>query len=429
MEIDRNPEQRTANNLENDFSKPICLFHLKKTAGTSLYQMLSTRFDNNEVLEWNNHFYLNKENIKLCGGHYEIEDAVKINSNLVTFLRNPIDRIISRYNYANSHDTRELISAIDPDDLVISKYNFSEFAKSSSDSMLIHNCNYFCKSIFGIDYSGADIFMSDYDLTNYASRIIDKFYFIGFVENFELDVKRLFNNLGLCEPVVLKHEKKIDDLYQTPSIRSWDDVDNNTLEYLRLSNHDDFRLVQILKQRAFAPKSLQYPRFRLDQQLRSFNPGDYVKVSYSNRAMCDFFLYSWHYLEPDGIWSSSRRCALAFKLSGPVTRIEFDLELPPLIGRTFCIISLRSDSGISLTTLVMSQEAKDVSFRAHGLTNVVILSSSNTFIIKADVSQLPRETPIQIVIETDYSIVPGDVLPNNGDERLIGIKLKSVTCS
>jgi hypothetical protein len=90
--------------------------HIPKTAGTSLLNVLQKKYSSNEICtikrkvltgnsnERNSEIIKNSisKNHKILHGHFfykEIEPIVNLNKNvkIITFLRNPIDRVISNY--------------------------------------------------------------------------------------------------------------------------------------------------------------------------------------------------------------------------------------------------------------------------------------------------------------------------------------------
>jgi len=161
--------------------------HIPKTAGTSLLNVLQKKYSSNEIctikrrgLTGNsikdnsdiiNH-HISKEH-KILHGHLfykEISPVLKMNKDvkIITFLRNPVDRVISNYLFFKQRIFEEKVNK---NELSRKDETLMEYAR------LEESQNRQSKFLDGLD--------------------LEKLYFLGIMETFSEDTKNLCQKLGI----------------------------------------------------------------------------------------------------------------------------------------------------------------------------------------------------------------------------------------
>lgn len=148
----------------------IISLHFPKTAGTSFRKVLEDNYGEKLLKDYDN-ININNYNLNdydIVHGHLLIDKYYSINSNckVITWLRNPLDRIISYYNFWNKYDTNEKEFGKWHIKFNNEKPSFSEFIKNW----------YTIKDEFKI-------------YTNNFN--INDFYFVGIVERYNRDIEIL----------------------------------------------------------------------------------------------------------------------------------------------------------------------------------------------------------------------------------------------
>jgi len=191
-------------------SLEIVSMHIPKTAGTSFRNMLKDHFgeENAVRLDINNTtkridvenkiFSLNKlpKNIKVIHGHFyyfDLVDLFDLNENvkIITCLRNPVERVISNYFYLSKRLKEELDEE---------KKGLNILAKMQK-SLIEYARNDISRNRMYKFLEGADL---------------KKFYFIGFHENYNTDMAKFANLIGINNFAIYKHnitgkKEKVDE--------------------------------------------------------------------------------------------------------------------------------------------------------------------------------------------------------------------------
>ncbi len=170
-----------------------------------------------------------KQKIKLIIGHhvyYGIHKFFDKDPIYLTFIRNPIDRTISHYNYALTQYKVKKEKNVFPT-ILSSKNKIITFKKWLKENLFLHDM--MCRMLYEDFYfTGVKkLEFSEIDSEN-MKKILKKFYFIGLVENYEKDISYVFKKLRLS-----KKAKK-----QNVSIKYIDPADkslrNFTKDFLKL---------------------------------------------------------------------------------------------------------------------------------------------------------------------------------------------------
>lgn len=188
----------------NKLDEKYFFLHIEKTAGTSLVEYLkharkdTFQYIHPDKLEDEN--FLNNEfpNFSVIAGHIGCNLAMKYMKDFykITFLRNPIDRVLSFYYYA-----KEIPKTYDPITVKSKDLNmidFFEFCKESNERRFVNGMTFKLSDNHGKD-----------ELLN-AKRNLEKIDFIGIQENFNESLMMLsyVTNLGIPKSVPFENKTK-----------------------------------------------------------------------------------------------------------------------------------------------------------------------------------------------------------------------------
>lgn len=191
--------------------------HIPKTAGTSFVQSLSTIFDEKHISQSRllTDIAILKEdyqNLRLISGHFGIDDIGRdllANHKKVTFLRDPVSRVISLYYFWNSHKDRYTgTPATDPNykavNLAINS-SLEEFISTSDPEILAEISNTQCRYLAGSARFGLQG-INDRLLFEAATKAVrEDFDFVGLVEKYNKSLMK-FNKMFLGSKNVLYPE-------------------------------------------------------------------------------------------------------------------------------------------------------------------------------------------------------------------------------
>lgn len=206
------------------YNNPAVVFiHIPKTAGQSLHYLFKTKYGENRVSPlFNNLCFLPANFVysyDVIFGHTDYE-TVKLlvrrkKVYLVTYLRDPVKRLISLYKFWWSHKPEfHKNFAVQ----VANKYSIDEFFKAPEVKDILWN------DMFGrfMGYRFRDmvkekmLVLNEKDKVEYIEQYIKpaihkryaEYIFIGFQENFNFDVVKMFNKLGFsCNEEELQSAK------------------------------------------------------------------------------------------------------------------------------------------------------------------------------------------------------------------------------
>lgn len=225
--------EKIKNNIE------LVSLHIPKTAGTSFRHILKDQYRRREVarldIYQSGNIHLNqkeftksslKEKIKVIQGHYtykSIHERLDLNKNVefITWLRDPVERVISNYYFLNQIIANRLKEL--PNENLMNRMgkSLAEFVEYEEN-----------KNVMSKFLKGAEL---------------ESFKFIGFQHNFEEDLNRL---------ATLMNWKTLKNFRYNANDRKPKKIDEDMINLIRSNNQEDiilynnalnFRLIQSVK--------------------------------------------------------------------------------------------------------------------------------------------------------------------------------------
>jgi hypothetical protein len=220
-----------------------CFIHLPKTAGMSILQFLRTTLGEVNVLNIHStgayrHVPLEylSARYRALAGHFEVSRISRWmfeNVFMFTFLRDPVDRLLSNYYYHRNVQqervTDEMTRAQQLDLLsLLRECNLSRLSIWS---------NWQTFALSGLEESE----FAPGNILEPAKRTLEKLDFVGFYESLREDVRQLSEICGWDSSLPLP------TVNVTPRRSSQTELDAETLDLIRRLNQDDIKLYEYAK--------------------------------------------------------------------------------------------------------------------------------------------------------------------------------------
>lgn len=198
--------------------KKIFFNHIPKTAGTTFYEYISRFYKESEIYPKSslggyeaitNFNEVISDDIKFIASHKNFREDLDDSWNIITFVRDPRERLLSLYNHWKSWTNEEIDSAPTDDDVKNLKKSFKdkslvEILKLEDELINFHFINGLSKNLIPINKH--HLINNENKLLKEAKKQLDKMSFIGVVERFE-ESQFLFEYL-----FNLPHEKNLEKL-------------------------------------------------------------------------------------------------------------------------------------------------------------------------------------------------------------------------
>lgn len=198
--------------------KPAIFLHIQKTAGTTIVELAARSYGSSNVISHGDYvnglidFPLNEDkffqvenmqnrfgNIPFISGHFGYDFAKNFMQNRYsfTFLRNPVERILSFYYFCKSRNG----SDFEIYDLC-QRLSLDEFLKLGFSDLKIKPFIWNCQvSQLAHGFGSTESFhITDKEMLKLAMQHLDEFSYVGFTESFEKDRDNILKDLGITAP-------------------------------------------------------------------------------------------------------------------------------------------------------------------------------------------------------------------------------------
>lgn len=175
--------------------------HIHKTAGSTLARILETHFGQGQICPpqtWQQFLALPHSDLaqyRLFRGHLlAFSQWLPSRPWVVTFLRDPVERTLSTYDYIRRNDRHRLHRAATPMDLetFLHDPDTAGTVRDLQTRWILANA-FPCESLKDME---RQVTALDLDPLEIARRQLDGYAFVGLVERFEASVQRLMDTLG-----------------------------------------------------------------------------------------------------------------------------------------------------------------------------------------------------------------------------------------
>lgn len=399
----------------------VALFHLKKTAGTSAYRHLREAVRPDLAASWSLSFELARS-YDVMGGHYSFKEITSLDALKICFLRDPVERVISLYNYVHTLSKQEIIRNRDAGATAMYSMSLEECLDSDDQNVLYDVSNHYCKNFFGRDYVSSEIFSEDGLLTDYASTEINRIDFFGFQENFESSILEMMDFLGLSRPRRIHREKNISDLVNDGNKFAGPDEIKSLSTRIMLLNADDMALY----------RNIQTRRSTLASSRPNYILGDFPRAEvgrkYQFKGVVDSFaniLYRGWYGVEDGVWSKGATAALAVSNNSDANLVVLEIEVPlqdKVPSKTITVTV--NEKSMHRAHIIHSHTAFKIA-DLKPADRFVSPDSAGKFLLSIPVGHI-SEPVYHMVISIDKIFVPARH-EATGDDRELGFKIHHVS--
>ena len=190
--------------------------HIPKTAGSALTALLESRFTPDEIAPYTGPMdAIEQAGQRLICGHRDFDDASRLSGDvrIITYLRDPLDRVLSLYNFWRSYTWEEIARRNMRGNMIAKSHSFLEFIRHPQ--MRSHMNNGMYRMLIGreatiLDSTGLISTRTDEAVEQTLERL-PSFFHVGFQESYTDSTVELFEKMG--SPV------QNEELQRTPSSR------------------------------------------------------------------------------------------------------------------------------------------------------------------------------------------------------------------
>jgi hypothetical protein len=198
--------------------KPVVFLHLQKTAGTSIVDIARQFYGNDNVISHSayllgtNDLLSNEKSsqnehsqdiltpIQFISGHFGYDVAKQFMGShySFTFLRNPVERILSFYYFCRIRDPNQF-----KHHELAHRLSLDEFLELgfTDRSIKAHIWNYQVSQLATGWGSTSGLVLNDAELLASAIQHLDDFSYIGFTETYDKDQDKILKDIGITIPV------------------------------------------------------------------------------------------------------------------------------------------------------------------------------------------------------------------------------------
>jgi len=229
---------------------PALFLHIPKTAGSSIVDLAKWHYKENNVISHGDFMNLKPEECKeklFLSGHFEFHFAYGFlhDRYSFTFLRNPVERILSLYHFSLTRDPNE-----NPIYRLSQDLDLASFLRAAFDNVIIKKAVLNRQTGFLAQWNNYNseyfsIFDTPEITISRAIAHLSKLSHVGFTETFEHDMKIILSALNIPLP---EGEVRVNVTEDRPS---FSDVSDEVKELLRKVTEVD----QVLYDRVWASRA------------------------------------------------------------------------------------------------------------------------------------------------------------------------------
>jgi hypothetical protein len=192
--------------------------HIPKSGGVTVSSLLMNEYHQDQIIN----SQMQKIDLYSYGFHLSLFEIDKIlntsDYKLITFIRNPIDRVLSEHRYC--------IGKHKADPHILAAHRLPPYGDPIETAS-----NIVCKMLSGLDDQDNSIPISMH-LDNAKRMLNEKFFFVGITEKMEDSIRLLYNRLGWNMPEEIPHfnattdqDNFSDEVLQAIAQRNWADIE------------------------------------------------------------------------------------------------------------------------------------------------------------------------------------------------------------
>jgi len=196
----------------------VIFLHIQKTAGTGVSNHIINYLKAEKHMRWGDFAKISKKDLNsyfYISGHFGFDYIADIleGSYAFTFLRDPIERTISEYNFFLQLPVTEARKKVFPHLEMVHQMSFEEFIDSEISNIANRQTRLMNKTIFSAREE-KDNNYHESEMLEGAKENLHKFSYIGFKETFKEDFYNILKELNIPLPirnkVVNKSRNKVD---------------------------------------------------------------------------------------------------------------------------------------------------------------------------------------------------------------------------
>jgi len=248
----------------------VIFVHIPKTAGTSLRVVIERNFDKKDIFTvdgrdpqksvklFNNLKSTDKASFSLVQGHVEfgaIKDLPHKQIKYITFVRDPVERVLSYYSYILSDAYRR------PQAAMAESISLKDYLLSKSDWQINNHQTRMIAGNVPPVYGACN----EEVLERAKNNIINHFHFVGIAERFDESILSMSKSLGWKIPFYKK-------LNITSKRITQDTLDEEEKYLIRNDNRFDLELYEFIKSRfgnlLKRPINIQIKMFQILNKIR-----------------------------------------------------------------------------------------------------------------------------------------------------------------
>jgi len=190
--------------MTNNARRPAIFLHIQKTAGTSMTEAVRPYYQNDIVShgDYLEHDTASLKNMRFISGHFGFEYARLFMDGRYsfTFLRDPIERILSLYYFSRTRDPAEYPIYRVAHELDLSGYLRAGFDRNDVKTYLWNQQAWQLACGWHDPQQRQILNFTEEEILERAKVNVMEFHYIGFVESIAVDSKAILANLHVPVP-------------------------------------------------------------------------------------------------------------------------------------------------------------------------------------------------------------------------------------